>query len=335
MHRYEYDRYIYSPLETRPPHLAIAIEDCPKLRFERDLGYGSFGSVGLFTVTNANAGSQQQLAIKRFHRVSPVKPISHEVDILSAFPQHPHIISVTASFNDGFAMPFIDGFCLFDLIKNQASLNNGMHLTELFPQICAAVAHLHNHGFIHRDLKTENIMVSHSAHVTVTDFGLATTEIIAQNSRNVLGTPHFIAPETFHSGQTSKASDIYALSMVLYAMQYLCEPWPGASMSIIRFRILQGQRPLCPNLPATSPNYTGLIHSMWQPNPQLRPPIALVQQRFAAQRQSHNAATASPAVLGLFRAALTELGNNDLNQLVNAALGEATDMEEDHKSQPH
>ena len=89
-------------------------------------------------------------------------------------------------------------------------------------QVGAGIAAAHDAGILHRDIKSANIIVHGSGSEVVawvTDFGLARAalgEETALTVHGVAGTPGFMAPEIFHGGAPTKASDVYALGVVAY-----------------------------------------------------------------------------------------------------------------------
>lgn len=87
-------------------------------------------------------------------------------------------------------------------------------------QICAGLAEAHHRGIVHRDLKSGNIMlcndVDGSQRAVITDFGLAGESTSCP--RETAGTPAYMAPELWRDDKASKASDIYALGVILYEM---------------------------------------------------------------------------------------------------------------------
>jgi hypothetical protein len=100
---------------------------------------------------------------------------------------------------------------------------------ELFSQLCAAVATLHDQGMIHRDLKPENVFVAADQHAILLDFGIA-KELDAPASTTtqdgaVRGTPAYMAPERFFGSPAGVATDIYELAVILYAMVDGRLPW--------------------------------------------------------------------------------------------------------------
>ena len=100
---------------------------------------------------------------------------------------------------------------------------------ELFSQLCAAVATLHDQGMIHRDLKPENVFVVADQHAVLLDFGIA-KELDAPASTTtqdgaVRGTPAYMAPERFFGSPAGVATDVYELAVILYAMVAGRLPW--------------------------------------------------------------------------------------------------------------
>ena len=89
---------------------------------------------------------------------------------------------------------------------------------EIACQVCAGLAEAHRSGIIHRDLKSGNVILCNNEHdsrrAVITDFGLAGGTAIT--SGEVAGTPAYMAPELWQGEPPSKASDIYALGIMLY-----------------------------------------------------------------------------------------------------------------------
>ncbi|MFK7926640.1 MAG: serine/threonine-protein kinase, partial [Myxococcota bacterium] len=96
---------------------------------------------------------------------------------------------------------------------------------RLVPQICEALRYAHMNGVVHRDIKPENILVDMDGNVRIADFGLArmvrgdgAPELLTRSTQ-VLGTPHYMAPEQWRADQSiDHRADIFSLGVVLYEL---------------------------------------------------------------------------------------------------------------------
>jgi len=126
-------------------------------------------------------------------------------------------------------MEFLDGETLSAHLKAQGSFNSQEAL-EIARQLCAALAEAHRCEIIHRDLKAANVILTRtkdgSMRAVITDFGLAGAATLDSED---FGTPHYMAPELWRDEKASKASDIYALGVILYEMITGQTPNEGSS----------------------------------------------------------------------------------------------------------
>ena len=99
----------------------------------------------------------------------------------------------------------------------------------LMNSIISGIEHTHNTGYVHRDLKTENIMMNSSFNVKIVDFGFATKiEGINKNGKHMqyLGTPVYAAPELhFKVPYNGIANDIFSLGVIMFVLVTGCLPF--------------------------------------------------------------------------------------------------------------
>ncbi len=123
-----------------------------------------------------------------------------------------------------FALEFVEGRSLAEVMKSEElSLS---HRLRMFLQICSAVAHFHQRGVLHRDLKPDNVIVNLTGSPRLVDFGLAKpiswdlrSERALTKSGEFLGTVVYAAPEQLDgSGVSDTRTDVYALGVLLYEL---------------------------------------------------------------------------------------------------------------------
>jgi serine/threonine protein kinase len=120
---------------------------------------------------------------------------------------------------DFLTMEFLDGENLSRHLLQAGHFEHKEGI-DLACQLCAGLEVAHRSGIIHRDLKSDNVMLCRnhdgSRRAVITDFGLAGG--LTLQSREMGGTPVYMAPELLEGARASKASDIYALGVILYEM---------------------------------------------------------------------------------------------------------------------
>lgn len=116
-------------------------------------------------------------------------------------------------------MEYVDGKTLKDYINECGVLSIKLAL-DFSVQICNALAAAHAINLIHRDIKSQNILVSNSGVIKVTDFGIAKSSDSATitNSGKILGSAYYISPEQAKGNFVDCRSDIYSFGVVMYEM---------------------------------------------------------------------------------------------------------------------
>lgn len=158
---------------------------------------------------------------------------SHAVAMLS----HPNIVAVyDVSHNDTveyIVMELVNGITLKQYMEKKGALNQEevVHFTK---QIADALAHAHERGIIHRDIKPQNIMLLRDGTVKVGDFGIAALENeIHEETGQAIGSIHYIAPEQARGECPDARSDIYSLGVVMYEMLTGEKPYTGETLGEI------------------------------------------------------------------------------------------------------
>jgi serine/threonine-protein kinase len=153
----------------------------------------------------------------------------------SAALQHPNIATVH-DFGEGahsayLVMELIEGKPLSTIIRERAPLP-AEEVTEILYQAAIALQAAHDAGVVHRDVKPANIVVDDDGYARLTDFGIsrALSGASLTQTGEVLGTPHYLAPEQAQGKPAGPASDVYALAVVGYEMLTGTRPFAGDSM---------------------------------------------------------------------------------------------------------
>ncbi len=172
--------------------------------------------------------------IRRFHREA------QNATSLS----HPNIVTIYDVDDEDdiyyMVMEYVDGMTLKRYIQLHAPLDPE-EAVMITAQIAEAIQHAHDHHIIHRDIKPQNILVTHDKQVKVTDFGIAlalsATSMTQTNA--VLGSVHYLSPEQARGGLANTKSDIYSLGIVLFELLTGRLPFSGQSAVSVALKHLQ------------------------------------------------------------------------------------------------
>src|SRR4028119_707852 len=160
---------------------------------------------------------------------------------------HSNIVSVydQGRSEDGteyIAMEYVSGGTLKDRVLGEGALDSHF-ATEVAIQIAQALGHAHEHGVIHRDIKSRNILLTQAGYAKVADFGIAraaTATTTGSRSHPILGTPGYLSPEQAMGQPVDPRSDLYSLGVVLYEMLTGTLPYSGEDPASMAFQHVHG-----------------------------------------------------------------------------------------------
>lgn len=160
---------------------------------------------------------------------------------------HPHIVQAYDVGEAGgyhyFVMEFIDGQTVYDLVTDGKVVTEA-EAVRIIMQTAKALEHAHEQGFIHRDVKPKNIMITKNGVVKLADMGLAREvsdyETATAEAGRAYGTPYYISPEQIRGEiKIDFRADVYALGATFYHMVTGRVPFDGTSPSAVMHKHLK------------------------------------------------------------------------------------------------
>ncbi|GHH74297.1 serine/threonine protein kinase [Streptomyces sulfonofaciens] len=160
---------------------------------------------------------------------------------------HPNVVGVFDQGADGayvyLAMEYVAGCTLRDVLRERGALRPRAALDILEP-VLAALGAAHRAGFVHRDMKPENVLIGDDGRVKVADFGLVrAVNTVTSTTGAVLGTVSYLAPEQIEHGTADPRVDVYACGVVLYEMLTGAKPHSGDSPAQVLYQHLNSDVP--------------------------------------------------------------------------------------------
>jgi len=242
----------------------------------KELGRGGMGIV--FQAYDKHL--QEQVAIKI---LSPL--LSNDPDALERLKRevsaarritHPNVIRIhdiaEANGLQYVSMEFFGGTNLKDHLKQVGHLS----VREAFniaSQICDGLQAAHAQGVIHRDLKSQNVILNAANQIKIIDFGLAYTQQMQGLTATglIMGTPEYMAPEQVSGKKVDERADIYSLGIILYELFTGRVPFTGPSAISVGFQQIKDP-PAAPSSinPQIGGSLEGVILKALQKDPVMR-----------------------------------------------------------------
>ena len=212
------------------------------------LGEGGMADVYLAVDTILN----REVAIKVLRGELGKDPVAllrfqREANAVSKL-NHPNVVDVydvgECEGRHYIVMEYVRGRTLKQLISQRGALNCD-EAVNIMMQLTSAVQHAHENHIIHRDIKPQNVLVKDDGTVKITDFGIALAHDAVQltQSNAVLGSAHYLAPETTRGETPTNQVDIYALGIVFYELLTGSVPFNGDNPVQIAMKHLREEVP--------------------------------------------------------------------------------------------
>ena len=193
-------------------------------------------------------------------------------------------------------LDYAEGPTLKDLMRSDKKMSIE-RTVDVISQILSALKRIHSLGYIHRDIKPDNIVITKSEGrdlVKILDFGIAgmaqadpdLTRLTEVN--RICGTPHYMAPEQASASEILAPVDIYAVGAILYEILEGRPPFVGPLTEVLVQKLVADPKP-----PANSGNLAAMTMSMLERDPEARPTAArlLAQLRKWKPDQAMNVST--------------------------------------------
>lgn len=253
------------------------LEYIGRYRVVRRLGTGGMGEV--FLAHDDDMG--RPVAIKRLvprgtDAEQQRKRFRREASSMARLV-HPGIVSVHDVITDGDAeyivMEYVDGTTLREHVASQGhpSLRDVLRMGR---QIAEAMAMAHASGIIHRDLKSENVLLDRVGNVKIIDFGIAKVigaQTLTEEGR-ILGTYKAMSPEQVLGKEVNEASDLFSFGILLYEAIAGELPFTGSGIAQIVEAITRHEQPrLCMRVAGVPEELSDLIDRLLHKHPLLRP----------------------------------------------------------------
>ncbi|XP_010722538.1 serine/threonine-protein kinase SIK1 [Meleagris gallopavo] len=228
-----------APSAAQPRPLRVGFYD-----IERTLGKGNFAVVKLAR----HRVTKTQVAIKIIDKTrldpSNLEKIYREVQIMKLL-NHPHIIKLYQVMETKDMLYIVTEFAkngeMFDHLTSNGHLSES-EARKKFWQILSAVEYCHSHHIVHRDLKTENLLLDANMNIKLADFGFGNFYKSGEPLSTWCGSPPYAAPEVFEGKEYEGPHlDIWSLGVVLYVLVCGSLPFDGPNLPTLRQRVLEGR----------------------------------------------------------------------------------------------
>ncbi|XP_054712298.1 serine/threonine-protein kinase PAK mbt-like isoform X2 [Uloborus diversus] len=258
----------------------------PRENLENFIKIGE-GSTGIVCIASEKS-TGRQVAVKKMdlHKQQRRELLFNEVVIMRDY-HHPNIVEMFDSFLVGdelwVVMEFLEGGALTDIVTH--SRMDEEQIATVCKQCLKALAFLHSQGVIHRDIKSDSILLANDGRVKLSDFGFcAQVSNELPNRKSLVGTPYWMAPEVISRLPYGPEVDIWSMGIMVIEMVDGEPPFFNEPPLQAMRRIRDMPPPKLKNTHKVSPRLQGFLEKMLVRDPSQRATACeLLQHPFLMQ----------------------------------------------------
>jgi len=271
--------------------MAGSVGSVPQFEWNSEVELGEIINQGGFSVVHKALWHGTKVAIKKLFDPNITQELldefDNEVQKLEQI-RHPNILMLLAVHRKPPALSIIteliEGGSMYQLLHTPVKFNSasgpisGVDLRqsmEILEIVGSAISFLHARGIAHRDIKSQNVLLSPTLEVKLCDFGLARMRSeLMTGAMQFAGTPNYMAPEIFRNQKYTENVDVFAFGTLLWEAAAGDIPWANMDAPDIRERVVAGRML---EMPRGAPHeLQQLICDAWTADRNLRPPMANV-----------------------------------------------------------
>jgi serine/threonine protein kinase len=266
------------------------VETVGRYRLRRLLGEGALGLVYEAVGEDGATVAVKVLRPERAGDASARARFVREAR-LAARIESRHVVPVLEVGESYLVLPFYPRGSLAQRLREEGRLGLG-ETVRLAAELGRGLDALHEHGILHRDVKPSNVLVAGDGTAALADFGLARASDSTRITHDgqLVGTPHYLAPELVEGSEATRASDLYALGCLLYECVAGEPPFTGRPAEIGFAHLTEAPPDPRKRRPDLSGEVALALLAALEKDPQARPTSGT-----ALARMLHVAHSASPA----------------------------------------
>ena len=173
------------------------------------------------------------------------------------------------------SMEYVRGYTLAELLAEAAGNQMAPRVAlGVSRQICRGLEAAHEQGIIHRDIKSQNVLIDHKGEVKLMDFGIARMAEAHEGMTQaglIVGTPHYMSPEQVQGRQLDPRSDVYSMGVLIYEMVAGRKPFTSSSLTgVLTAHITEAPKPPIDLRPEIGRAVNDVIRRCLEKNPGAR-----------------------------------------------------------------